>query len=324
MTQTISNRTRAIIMVILMCFALQIMAAGAKYLKDSLNPFEIIFYRGSLCVMTMILWMAIRNRFDLLKTHRPWGHLGRAFLGTASVLLAFWAYQLMPMAQALSLMLTAGVMITALSAIVLKENVGIWRWSAVILGFVGALIVSQPNADHFNAVGTAIALVSAFFYALVTLFLRTLGRTENTFTTVFYFVLFGAVSSGFYMIWAGKPLHLDSIGPILTITAATLVTQFLKTEALSLAESSVLAPFEYTTLIWGFLFGYILWQDVPGIAVWAGSLLIVAANLLIIWREAHLRHRAAYTTDQHHDVLSSPHPADPIDLPVHRNTGSGG
>jgi len=192
----------------------------------------------------------------------------------------------------------------------------------VILGFVGALIVSQPNSDHFNAIGTAVALVSAFFYALVTLFLRTLGRTENTFTTVFYFVLFGAVSSGSYMIWAGKPLHLDSIGPILTITAATLATQFLKTEALSLAESSVLAPFEYTTLIWGFLFGYLLWGDIPGPAVWIGSLLIVAANFLIIWREAHLRHRAAYTTDQYHDVLSSPHPVDPIDLPVHKHASS--
>lgn len=281
---------RAIILILCMCFCLQIMSAAARYLKGVYDPFEIIFYRSLVCLIAVSIWLAGTKKLHLLKTRNPKAHVIRSAMGVSSVLLAFWAYQQMPLPQALSLMLTSGLMITALSAIFLKEHVGIWRWGAVIAGFIGALIASQPTGAGFNLWGVLAALGTAFTYAIVTLYLRHMGRSEPVITTVFYFMLFGMCVCGLYMIVWHKPVHLDGWPVLIVIAVSALMTQCLKTEALRLAEASIISPFEYTALIWGYLFSWVLWDEVPNLAVWIGSGLIVASNMVILWREYRRKH----------------------------------
>lgn len=292
---------------VMMCFFVQVMSASAKSVTNIYNPLEIIFYRSLICLIALLGWMILQKKLCLLRTKNPKAQFLRAFFGVSSVGMAFWAYQLMPLPQALSLMLTSGLMITAASAFIMKEDVGPWQWVAVIVGLAGAVIASQPTSGDFNLLGTMAAIGTAATYTIVTILLRRLGRTEHSLTTVFYFMLFGVLTGGAAIIITGRPFHFDAPWRLLIIASAGLISQYLKTESLRLAEASILAPFDYTALIWGYVFGWILWKDIPNIAVWIGSLLIVAGNLLIIWQERTKKSRlAALANDGQPDAPSPP------------------
>lgn len=201
----------------------------------------------------------------------------------------------MPMAQASALMLTSGLMLTALSVPLLGEKVGPWRWGAVIAGFIGALIVTQPATNHIPPLAIAVAFSGAVTSALVTIFLRSLGKTEHAFTTVFYFVLMGTVCSGIYMIFKGSITNTMAAWALLLSTGiSSLALQFLRTEAYKIAEASLLTPFHYTSIIWGVLFGYLFWNNTPDLTFWTGAALIIAGNLIILWREGRKKKLIAH------------------------------
>jgi drug/metabolite transporter (DMT)-like permease len=274
-----------VLLMVAAVFLMQLMNAGAKAASAWHAPIEVVFYRGAVSLFLLTLWIVGTRRFDLLKTKRPLSHLGRSLIGNVSVFLVFWSYALLPMAEAASFLLTSGLMATALSVSLLGEKVGKWRWGAVGIGFIGALLVANPAGEEFTLIGTMIALAGAFTSSLIPIFLRSLGKTEHAVTTVFYFVLTGVLVSGVYMVFAGHPPTRETL-PILVATGlASLAALLIKTKAYQFAEASLLVPYTYTSLIWATLIGWLAWDDIPGIAVIAGAVLIVGSNLVILWRE---------------------------------------
>jgi drug/metabolite transporter (DMT)-like permease len=196
---------QAVFIMLIAIFMISIMNLCAKLASPYHDPIEIVFYRGVFGLICLMTWLIFSRRFDLLKTSRPWTHAGRSVIGTIGVTMVFWAYALMPMADVSALLLTSSLFVTALSAILLKERVGVWRWSAVVIGLLGALIVAAPTGMNFNFFGFGVAMGAAITVAFVSIFLRALGKTEHAFTTVFYFVLTGTLASGCYMIFKGTP-----------------------------------------------------------------------------------------------------------------------
>jgi len=267
-------------------FFVMVMNGCAKMSSDYHTPIEIVFYRGLFCLVLLSGWLVYSGRYYLLKTNRPMVHLGRSFVGNVSVCLVFWAYSLMPMASTTTILLTSGVGVTLLSALILQEKVGPWRWGAVALGLIGCLIAANPSGDEFNAYGTMVAVLAMIAASFVAIFLRDMGKTEHPFTTVFYFVLAGVLSTGVYMIFWGTMPHVEVVWPLLGAGAASLAGLFLKTYAFKFAEASVLSPIGYTSLIWSVMFGWMFWDQLPTLPVIVGACLVVGSNMVIVWREA--------------------------------------
>jgi drug/metabolite transporter (DMT)-like permease len=263
-----------------------VMNAFVKKAADYHAPVEAVFYRGVIAMALLLAYAAFKGRLKTLhKTNRITSHLGRAIAGNIGVALIFWAYALMPMADVTALLLTGPLIVTVLSALLLKEKVGPYRWSAVGAGFLGVMLIAQPSGELYAGYGVLVALAASFSGALVPIFLRDLGRTEDALTTVFYFLAFGILASGVYMIFAGQWPHPAAIVPLLGAGIAAGLQLILKTQAHRLAEVSLLSPFSYTSIVWATLIGWMFWNDLPTMSVVLGTTVVIASNLFILWRE---------------------------------------
>lgn len=266
-------------------FFIAVMNACAKLSSDKHSIIEIVFYRGAISIFLLALWLALTRRFELLKTKRPMAHLGRSTIGTIGVGCVYWAYSLMPMGDVAVLLLTSSLFVTILSVPLLGETVGPWRWSAVVIGFIGAVFVGNPFAHQFNLYAFSVCILAAFMVSLVFIFLSKLGKTESAFTTVFYFSLTSTLVSGVYMIFAGHMPDPKVYWPLFGTGIASLFSLLLKTEAYKHGEASFLSPLDYMNLLWSILFGYMFWGDFPTWSMLLGAALIIGSNILIIWRE---------------------------------------
>lgn len=270
---------------ILAVFFIAVMNACAKLSSDKHSIAEIVFYRGVVSLSLLTLWLLATRRFELLKTKRPMAHFGRSAIGTVGVGCVYWAYSLMPMGDVAVLLLTSSLFVTMLSVPLLGETVGPWRWSAVVIGFIGAGFVGNPFAHHFSLYGFSVAILAAFMVSLVFIFLSKLGKTESAFTTVFYFSLTSTLVSGVYMIFKGQMPDPSVYWPLFGTGIASLLSLLLKTEAYKHGEASFLSPLDYMNLLWSILFGWMFWGDFPTWTMLAGAALIIGSNVLIIWRE---------------------------------------
>jgi drug/metabolite transporter (DMT)-like permease len=153
---------------------------------------EIMFWRQFLTIPIVLAWVLATSGITSLATHRPGTHFLRGLYGTIGMVLNFGAVILLPLAEATTINFTVPIWAVLLSIVLLKERVGIWRWSAVILGFAGILVIAQPGGGHFPLYGALVALGGAFMIALISIQIADLNRTERPLTIVFYFALFSA------------------------------------------------------------------------------------------------------------------------------------
>ncbi len=273
-------------------FMIVVMNSFAKLASDVHHPVEIVFYRNLAIILFLLGIIAAQGRWQELKTKRPRAHLWRSLVGTFSVILVFYAYQYLPVADATALLYAAPLIITALSMPVLKEPVGLFRWAAVITGFIGVLVIVNP-AGGGDAAGYIFGLAAAVTIAAVSLLVRDLGKTELPLTTVFYFMLIGLFVTAPAMIFIGQVPAPGMIGILLVVSIAGLAQQFLKTHALAIAPAATLSPLQFTGLVWAVLFGFVLFGDWPDTHIWIGGFIIIASNLFIIAREQIVKKRAA-------------------------------
>lgn len=267
------------------------MNAFAKAAAEYHDPLEIVFYRGVVALALLLAYIAFKKRADFYKTARIKSHIGRALVGNFGVFTVFWSYKLLPMADVTALLFSAPLIVTMLSALILKEHVGIYRWAAVVTGFVGVLLIIGPDAGTFGDYKSFVPLLAAFSTALVAIFLRDLGKTEDSITTVFYFLLFGVLFSGIYMLFSGTLPVPDAADLLVATGIAAFVQLMMKTESFRLAEASLLSPFSYIMLLWAIIIGWVFWGDVPGMEVLCGAAVIIASNLFITWRESKRRRK---------------------------------
>jgi drug/metabolite transporter (DMT)-like permease len=262
--------------------------AVAKLLTARHDPVQILFLRN-LIATPMIAAAALALRGPAaLRTRRLGLHALRGLIMLSAVWFYFGALSVLPLAQATALIFAAPIVITALSVPLLGERVGPWRWGAVLLGFVGVLIVVQPGGAAFQP-ASLLPLGAALGYAVFMISARWLGPEEGFLTTMLFVTLFPMLYAAPFALWLWTPPRLEDLGLFAACALFGSLGITLIGQAFRIAPAAVVAPFEYTALVWATALGWAIWGDVPGGATVAGALVIVASGALIAWREARGR-----------------------------------
>lgn len=258
---------------------------------------EMMFWRQAASMPILLAWFAATGGLHHLATRRIGTHARRAAMGTFGMLCNFAAAILLPLAEATTLGFTTPLFAVILTALVLREHVGVWRWSAVAVGFAGVLVITQPGAhDLVSPLGVAAGLGAGLTVAVVSFQIRDLARTEHPASIVFYFALFGALFAlPFLPFYAASHSPLQWTLMIATGVVGTL-GQLLITMALRHGSVASVIVMDYTALIWATLYGWTIWDQLPPLATWLGAPAIVAAGLLVAWRERRLAREASPTT----------------------------
>ncbi len=251
---------------------------------------EILFCRQAGATLLVTAIVARGPGLRSVATRRLPAHISRAVVWLTSMALLFTAVLLLPLAEATTLQFTVPIFATILGALVLGEPTGWHRWAAVVAGFAGVLIVTQPGSGHIPLLGAAAGLTAAMLTALVSILLRQIGRTESSTTTVFWFSLLSLIPlAPFYLM--GMQTHSPIVWALLGVIGLFGgAGQLALTAALRLGPVSIVVPMDYSSIIWATLYGWLLFGMLPGPMTWLGAPLIIASGLYIVWRE-HRLHR---------------------------------
>lgn len=254
---------------------------------------EVTFYRFLFAIPPLLLWILPGPGLRSVATRRIGAHLLRMVIGLTGVVCNFVVVMLMPLAEAMTLQFTVPIFATILGALVLREHTGWHRWAAVLAGFAGVLIVAQPGSGHFPLLGTATGLTSAFSGAVLAILLRQMSRTESALTIVFWFSLLSLPPLGALYIFQARP-H-DAMTWLMLVGTGVIggAGQLAMTGSIRVAPVSVVAPMDYSSLIWGALYGWLFFAAIPAASMWLGASIIVVSGLYIVHREHRLRSIAA-------------------------------
>lgn len=250
---------------------------------------EMLFFRQFMAAMLVLAFVAIGPGFQTIRTTRLRAHVIRTGYGVTGMIFNFGALILLPLAEAVTLAYTAPIFATVFGALLLREPTGWHRWSAVALGFVGVLIVTQPGSGHIPLVGAAVGLTGAVITSLITIQLRELGRTDNSQTTVLLFSSLSCIPLGLYYAFHFQPHTPETWAILLSIGLFGGVAQLTMTASLRFAPVSVVAPIDYLGLIGATLLGWFLFDKLPTTATLIGAPIIVASGLYIVFREHRMR-----------------------------------
>lgn len=248
---------------------------------------EMVFYRSLFGLPVVLFWvLSAKGGLASLSTRRPMVHVWRCALGVTGILLIFQGLKLLPLADATTIGFTAPIFATLLSILFLKEKVGRHRWTAVVLGFLGVLVMVRPGAEGAPPLaGLLFALGGAFVAAAVTVTLRQLGKTESATAIVFWFFVACATVGGVLTLIDG---HRHSWAVLAVLAAGGLaggLAQLLMTTSLQHAPVSALAPLDYLQMVGAVVLGWLLLSDAPTAATLAGAALIAGSGLYTAWRE---------------------------------------
>jgi drug/metabolite transporter (DMT)-like permease len=233
-------------------------------------------------------WILLTGKAQF-RTAYPWGHLLRGGLGVLMLYAVGECFREMQLADAYTLFFAAPLLITLLSGPVLGEPAGAFRIFAAILGFGGVLIVLQPGGGGWISYGALMGLVGMAAYAFTSLLLRSLGGRDGTVTIAFWFVTIVGVVAGILAIPQWKPLSTEHWLPLLVLAVSGAGGQVLLTAAFRRASVAIVAPLDYTHMIWAVVYGLFIWGYLPGVQVWAGAGIIMLSGLFILYRENRAR-----------------------------------
>lgn len=280
-----ASAARAITYKLVSALVLACMFGLIKSLGDRYPVGEIVFARNAFALLP-ILWLLHRTRqWAALKTSQPMAHLRRSIAGTLSLFLSFGAVTLLPLSTATALTYSAPLFITVLSALMLGERVPSRRWLTVLAGFAGVLIVVQPDMSAGLPMGKVLGVLAAIATALALIAIRQMATTESALAIAFYFTLFGTlVGAATLPFNAVYPNGLDA-ARLIAVGLLGGIAQLLLTKAYRLAPASLIAPFEYATLLGAILIGFLAWGETPGYVEWIGIAIIVGSNVALATRE---------------------------------------
>lgn len=278
---------------LLAVLAFSIMVTLVKFLGDDVPVGQMVFFRAVFGLIPLAIMIQVQHSWSsALKTDRPLGHLGRALIGVSAMALWFGALGRLPLPDATAISFAQPLMTTALAVVLLGEVVRLYRWSAILIGFAGVLIVLSPNlgfgadvGDEARRLGALMAFASACCMALAQVFVRHLVQTETTTSIVFYFSALSGILSLATMPFGWVVPDTLTLALLISIGLLGGAGQLALTHAYRLAPASVVAPFDYTAMIFAIVIGVWLFDEVPTPAVIAGSVLVVAAGLFVIYRE---------------------------------------
>ncbi len=273
-------------------------SAILKWLADDYHFSEILFARSAVVVVgTMILLKRGDGLAAPFRTAKFRLHLIRFACFTVALASFIQAVRAIPLADATAVSFAAPLFMTALSVPLLGEKVGVRRWSAILIGFVGVLVIANPSTGIFE-MAALWALLSALGYALAIIVTRMVTKTDNTVVIVFWLnALYVITMPAFAPFYWVMPTWTD-IGLMFGCGLIVLVAQLIAVTACTLAPPQVLAPFDYTAMIWATLLGFIVWGDLPSWTVVGGAAILIASGIYILLREAKLQREEARADDQ--------------------------
>ena len=292
------NPGRGIALKIASTFVFTLMLVCVKEVADRIPAGEIVFCRSFFALIPIIamLWWQ-RQIASSLRTKRPWMHVSRGAVGIGSMAFNFMALAFLPLPEAMMIGYAAPLMVVALAALILGETVGAYRWSAVVIGLVGILIILWPRFTLFGAatmhqaafLGAMLALASAFCSAFASVFIRTMTKTESTGAIVLYFSLSASVLSLVVSLPLGWAVPSSTDAALLVATGLLGgVGQILMTTAYRNVDTATIASFDYVSMLWGLSFGYLFFGEVPTDSILYGGAIVVVAGIFIIFRERQL------------------------------------
>jgi len=256
----------------------------AKFLTDSFHPIQIVWCRQLGLVLGVLVILAMRG-LSVLQSAQPKVQIARGVLAAGSATIFVVAVSFVPLADAVAVSFVAPFIVTLLGAVVLREPVGIRRWSAVTIGFLATLIVIRPGTGVLHPAVFLVILAAALFAGRQILS-RVLSGGDKTVTTVAYTAL---VSSAlltlplpFVWVWPSEPMHY---GILISMAVLAAFAEILVIKALEVAQAVVVAPVQYSLLLWSTMYGYLIFSDLPDFWTWVGALIIVATGIYTLHRE---------------------------------------
>ncbi len=293
------NTGKGIVLKLISAVFFAVMSALIRYLGARYPIGEVVFYRSAFAIVPIVIIYALRGELAAtVRTERPFGQATRGALSIVGMFCNFGALARLPLIEANAISFTSPLISVALAALFLKERVRIYRWSAVTIGFLGVLVVLAPHlsgdeltiamASTASVAGVAYAVAGSITNAGTNIQTRWLTQSETTSSIVFYFSLICALAG-----LATLPFGwLTPTGPEFAVLAAIGflggTAHLLLTESYRYAAASVVAPFDYTSMIWALLLGYAMFGETPTLMIVLGSAIIASAGLFVIWRERQL------------------------------------
>ena len=312
-----SDGIKGIVMAVVAIFLISVQDILVKVLSATDIPLHQLLVIRYTLALVMFGWLVVLvSSYDGLKTKHLGKHIVRGGLAFASGVCYYLALAVMPVAETVAIFFSAPLFVTVLSVVILKETVGVHRWTATAVGFVGVLIMVRPGGDVFNPMAFLV-IVAAICYALSMLLARQMGHTESAVNLSFYAMITNLAGAGAValLVHAGaldSIAHTESLGFLTNtwimpegwvlmvvgvISLITVVTFHLITQAYRIAPPSLLALFEYTTMFWAVLWGITFFDQYPDGPTMIGILLVVVAGAYTIGREswAGLGHHKWFT-----------------------------
>ena len=273
---------------VLMCAGVACLSTNdalAKTLTAHYAPFQIMFLRNLIALPVAVVIALVLGGPSALLSRRPMAHLLRGFLWVGATFLFFTSLKHLGLAEATALIFVAPLFITAISALFLREEVGWRRWLAVIVGFIGVLIVIRPGGAAFQAV-SLLPVATALVYAFLMLGSRLVDPRESIWTLLLYLTGTGALLSGVLVPFVWLPVRAEDVWLFVSIALFGTAGMTMISQAFRLAPATLVAPLDYTALIWATAFGWLIWAEAPDSATYLGAAIIMASGVVVILRES--------------------------------------
>ena len=273
------------------------MASLIKATSGHVPPGEAVFFRSFFAIPVILVWLMLRGDLRTgLRVRSPLNHFWRGFVGTAAMGLGFAALGLLPLPEVTALGYAAPLLVVVFAAMFLNEQVGLFRIGAVGLGLAGVLIVlaprltalSGPTVETMQAVGAMLALTGAICAALAQIYVRKLVQTEETSAIVFYFSVTSTLLSFLTIPFGWVQPSGPEFGLLVLAGLLGGLGQIFLTSSYRFADASVVAPFDYASILLALGIGYFIFDEVPTSAMLTGASLVILAGIIIIWREHQL------------------------------------
>ncbi len=266
------------------CYA--ILHGSVRYISSEIHPFEITFFRNLFGFIVLLPWFVIHG-WRPLRTRRIGLHLLRATSNVVAMLMFFMALSMTPLAQVQALGFTAPLFTTVLAIFILGERVRLRRWTALIAGFIGALIIVRPGLQPIDT-GSVLTIVSAAIWGFTLITIKMLSRTDSAVTITAYMVILmsplSLLPALFYWTWPDPATWFW----LVVCGVSGTVAQLLMAQSFRVAEATVVLPFDFTKIVWGALIGYLAFGEVVDMWTWIGAAVIFSGITYITYRERKL------------------------------------
>jgi drug/metabolite transporter (DMT)-like permease len=276
----------AVLAMLTATLAFAVMDMAIKLLSEHYSSVQVVFLRAASSLPVVLLVAPFWGGYRQLKTQRLKAHILRAALSFVMLVLVVYAFRQLTLADAYAIFFAGPLFITALSQPLLGEQVGRHRWIAVVVGFIGVLVVANPQGEGTMSLGALAALIAALCYAAVAITMRKLSSTESSICISFYFLVFLGIGSGMAASFDWQSIQWQAHWAIIaTVGVAGAVGMITLAMAFRSSQASAIAPFEYTALLWAVALDFLVWKTIPEQHLYLGGAIIIASGVYIIHRE---------------------------------------